>query len=177
MVRQYHWLRGQESEQTLGDSEGQGSLARCSPWGCKESDMTQCLNNNNLPYILYTNMHIKILNIIIFSVISLSLLVLMSFELVLLSNHLILCHPLLFLPSIFPSIRFFSNESALHIRWPKYWSFSCSISPSNEYSGLISLKISIKISLQSKGILRVFSSTTIQKHQFIGVESSLWSRS
>ena len=57
------------------------------------------------------------------------------------SNHLILCHPLLLLPSIFPSIRVFSNESVLHIRWPKYWSFSFSISPSNEYSGLISFRI------------------------------------
>ena len=57
------------------------------------------------------------------------------------SNHLILCRPLLLLPSIFPSIRVFSNESALHIRWPKYWSFSFSINPSNEYSGLISLRI------------------------------------
>ena len=56
-------------------------------------------------------------------------------------NHLILCHPLLLLPSIFPSIRLFSNESALHIRWPKYWSFSFNISPSNEYSGLISFRI------------------------------------
>ena len=58
------------------------------------------------------------------------------------SNHLILCCPLLFLPSIFPSIRVFSNESVLHIRWPKYWSFSFSITPSNEYSGLISFRIS-----------------------------------
>ena len=75
------------------------------------------------------------------SVISLNLLIFMSFELVLLSNHLILCHPLLLLPSIFPSIRVFSNESALHIRWPKYWSFSCSVSPSNEYLRLISFRI------------------------------------
>ena len=63
---------------------------------------------------------------------------LMGIELVMLSNHLILCHPLLLLPSIFPSIRVFSNESVIHIRWPKYWSFNFSISPSNEYSGLIS---------------------------------------
>ena len=63
-----------------------------------------------------------------------------SIESVMLSNHLILCHPLLILPSIFPSIRVFSNESALHIRWPKYWSFSFSISPSSEYSGFISLR-------------------------------------
>ena len=66
---------------------------------------------------------------------------LMSIELVMPSNHLILCHPLLLLPSIFPSIRVFSNKSALRIRWPKYWSFSFSISPSNEYSGLISFRM------------------------------------
>ena len=66
---------------------------------------------------------------------------LMSIELVMPPNHLILCHPLLLLPSIFPNIRVFSNESALHIRWPKYWSFSFSISLSNEYSGLVSFRI------------------------------------
>ena len=70
-----------------------------------------------------------------------SLLRSMSIELVMPSSHLILCHPLLLLPSIFPSIRVFSNESVLRIRWPKYWSFSFSISPSNEYSGLISFRI------------------------------------
>ena len=70
-----------------------------------------------------------------------SLLKLMSIESVMPSNHLILCRPLLLLPSIFPSVRIFSNESALCIRWPKYWSFSFSISPSNEYSGLISFRI------------------------------------
>ena len=73
--------------------------------------------------------------------ISQSLPKLMSIESVMLSNHLILCHPLLLLPSIFASIRVFSNELAVHIKWPKYWSFSFSISPSNEYSGLISFKI------------------------------------
>ena len=76
------------------------------------------------------------------------------------SNHLILYRPLLLLPLIFPSIRVFSNESVLSIRWPKYQKFSCSISPSNEYSGLISL--------QSKGLSKVFSNTTVQKHQFFG---------
>ena len=70
-----------------------------------------------------------------------SLVKLMSIESVMPFNHLILCYPLLFLPSIFPSIRVFSNESALHIRWPKYWNFSFSISPSNEYSGLISFRM------------------------------------
>ena len=79
------------------------------------------------------------------------------------SNHLILCHPLLLLPSILPSIRVFSNESALHIRWPKYWRFSFSISPSNEYSGLISFRIDRLISLLSKGLSRVFPNTTVQK--------------
>ena len=81
------------------------------------------------------------------------------------SNHLILCRPLLFLPSIFPSIRVFSNESVLHIRWPKYWSFSFSINPFNEYSGLISFRMGW-ISLQYKGLSRVFPNTTVQKHQF-----------
>ena len=70
-----------------------------------------------------------------------SLLKLMSIESVMPSNHLILCHPLLLLPSIFPSIRVFSSESALHIRWPKYWSFNFNISPANEYSGLISFRM------------------------------------
>ena len=74
-------------------------------------------------------------------IISQSLLKLMSIELVMPSNHLILCRPLLLLPSIFPSIRVFSNESALHVRWPKYWSFSLNISPSNEYSGLIFFRL------------------------------------
>ena len=82
-----------------------------------------------------------------------SLLKLMSIESVMPSNHLILCHPLLLMPSILPSIRVFANESVLHIRWPKYWSFSFSISPSNEYSELISM--------QSKGLSRVFSNTTV----------------
>ena len=74
-------------------------------------------------------------------IISLSLLKLRSIGSVMPSHHLILCHPLLLLPSVFPSIRLFPSESALRIRWPKYWSFSFSISPSNEYSGLISFKM------------------------------------
>ena len=101
-----------------------------------------------------------------------SLLKLMSIESVMPSNHLILCCPLLFLPLIFPSIRVFSNELVLHIRWPKYWSFSFSISPSNEHSGLISFRLTGWISLQSKGLSRVFSNTTVQKHQFFGTQLS-----
>ena len=85
---------------------------------------------------------------------SLSLLKLMSIELVISSNHLILCHPLLLLPSIFSSIRVFSNESALHIRWPKYWSFSFSISPSNEHSGLISFRMDWLDLLAVQGTLK-----------------------
>ena len=78
----------------------------------------------------------------------------MSIELVMPSNHLILCHPLLLLPSIFPRIQVFSNESALCIRWPKYWSFSFSISPSNEYSGLISFRMDRLDILAVQGTLR-----------------------
>ena len=83
------------------------------------------------------------------------------------SNHVILCRPLPLLPSIFPSIRVFSNESVLSIRSPKYWSFSFSISPSNEDSGLISFRMDWLISSQSKGLSRVFSNITVQKHQFL----------
>ena len=107
-----------------------------------------------------------------------SFLKLMCFESVMPSNHLILCYPLLLLPSIFPSIRVFSNESVLLIKWPKCWSFS--ISPSNEYSGLISFRklgLTGWISLQSKGLSRVFSNTTVQKHQFFGAQPFLRSNS
>ena len=95
-----------------------------------------------------------------------------SIVLVMPSNHLILCRPLRLLPSIFPSIRVFSSESALRIRWPKYWSFSFNISPSNEHPGLISFRMDW-ISLQSKGLSRVFSNTTVQNHQFFGAQLSL----
>ena len=106
-----------------------------------------------------------------------SLLKLTSIESAMPSNHLILCRPLLLPPSIFPSKRVFSNESVLCIRRPKYWSFSFSISPSNEYSGFISFRIDWLISLQSKGLLRVFSNTTVQKHQFFSAKLSSWSNS
>ena len=81
------------------------------------------------------------------------------------SNHLTLCHLFLLLPSIFPSIRVFPNESILCIMWLKYWNFSFSISPSNEYSGPISLGLTGLISLQFKGLSGIFSNTTVQKHQ------------
>ena len=93
--------------------------------------------------------------------ISQSLLKVMSIELVMSSNHPVLCHPLLLLSSVFPSIRDFSNESSFCIRWPKYWSFSSSISPSSEYWGFISLKIDWFDLLASQGTFSgVFSSTT-----------------
>ena len=103
-----------------------------------------------------------------------SLLKLMSIELVMPSN---LCRPLLLPLSIFHSIRIFSNKSVLCIKWPKYWSFSFSISPSNEYSGLISFRMDWLDPRQSKGLLRVFSNTTVQKHQFFSAQLSLYSNS
>ena len=109
--------------------------------------------------------------------ISCSLLKLMSIESMMPSNHLIDCHPLLLLPSIFPSIRVFSSESLLHIRWPEYWSFSFSISPSNEYSRLISFRIDCLDILAVQGFSRVFFNTTVQKHQFFNTQLSLWSNS
>ena len=109
--------------------------------------------------------------------ISRTLLKLMSTESVMPSNHLILCRPLLLLPSIFPSIRDFSNKSAFHTRWPKYWSFSFSISPSNEHPGLISFRWTGWIFLQSRGLSRVFSNTTVQKHQFLSAQLSSESNS
>ena len=100
-----------------------------------------------------------------------SFLKLMFIESVMPSNHLILCRPLLLPPSIFPSIRVFSNESILCIRWPKYWSFSFSNSPSNEYSKLISFRIDLFWSPCSPS--RVFFNTAVQKHQFFGAQLSL----
>ena len=107
-----------------------------------------------------------------------SLLKLMSTELVMLSSHLMLCCALLLLPPIPPSIKVFSNESTFRMRWPKYWSFSFIISPSDEHRGLTSfLGWTGWISLQSKGLSRVFSNTTVQKHEFFSAQPSLQSSS
>ena len=105
--------------------------------------------------------------------ISQSLLKLMPIESVMPSNHLILCHPLLLLPSIFPSIRVFSNESALHIRWPKYWSFSFSISPSKEYSGLIFFRINWFDLLVVQGTLKSVSIRPRSPHHGLPVLNDL----
>ena len=98
---------------------------------------------------------------------------LMSMESVMPSSHLILCCLLLLLTSIFPSIRVFSNESTLRIRWAKYWSFSFSISPSSEHPGVISFRMDWLDLLAVQGLSRVFSNTTVQKHQFFGAQLSL----
>ena len=104
-----------------------------------------------------------------------SLLKLMSIGSVMPSNHVILCHPLLLLPSIFPNIRVFSNESVLHIKWPKHWSFSYSISPSNEYSRLISFRIDWFDLLAVQGILESllqYHSSILQRSAFFIVQIS-----
>ena len=106
-----------------------------------------------------------------------SLLKLMSIESVMPSNHLILCHPLLFPPSIFPSFRVFFSESVPHIRWPEYWSFSFSISPSSEYSGLISFRMDWLDLLAVQGTLKNLLQHHSSKASVFGAQLSLWSNS
>ena len=106
-----------------------------------------------------------------------SLLKLMSIESVMPSNHLTLCRPFLLPPSIFPSIRVFSNESALRVRWPKYWSFSFSISPFNEYSALISFRMDWLDLLAVQGTLKSLFNTIVQRRQFFGAQLYLLSNS
>ena len=160
-------------------THGQKSLAGYSPWGrrvrrdCATGKLyvlccAQSLGRVRLfvtPWTAVRQASLSITN-------SRSLLRLMSIESMMPSNHLILCHSLLLLPLIFPSIRGFSNESVLHIRWPKYWSFSFSISPSNEYSGLTSFRIDWLDLLAVQGTLKS-SPTSQQKHQFFGAQLSL----
>ena len=93
------------------------------------------------------------------------------------SSYLTLCHPLFLLPTLPPSIRVFSNESTLHMRWPKYWSFSFSISPSSEHPGLISFRMDWLDFLAVQGTLKIFSSTTVQKHRFFSAQLSSQSNS
>ena len=106
-----------------------------------------------------------------------SLLKLISIESVMPSSHFIPSTPLLLLPSIFPSIRVFSSALTLSIKWPKYWSFSFSVSPSNEHRGLISFRLDWLDLLAVQGTVRVFSNTTVQKHQFFGAKLSSQSNS
>ena len=126
----------------------------------------QLLSHVQLFVTPWTAAHLSITN-------SQSLLKLMLIESVKPSNHFILCHSLLLPPSIFPSIRVFYKESVLCIRWPNHWSFSFSVNSSNEYSGLIYLRMDWLDLLAVQGLSLVFSNTTIQKHQFFGTQLSL----
>jgi len=151
-VRRIPWSRKKQfcSVFLPGKSRGQRSLAGHTPWGCKESDTTEQLSPWMVVLVAvlllscirlfvtpWTAAHQASLSFTI----SWSLLRLRSIESIMSSNHLIFCCSLFFLLSICPTVRVFSNESAVCIRWPEYFSFSLSISPSNEYSGLISFKI------------------------------------
>ena len=127
------------------------------------------VSNSATPWIAAHQASLSITN-------SWSLLRLVSIESVMPSSHLILCRPLL-LPSVFSSIRVFSNESVLRIRHPQYWSFSFSISPSSEYSGLISFRMDWLDLLAVQGTLKNLLHTTIQKHQFFGAQLSSQSNS
>ena len=139
----------------------------------QQSDSVQLLSRIQLFATPWTAAHQASLS---FSV-SQSLLKLMSIESVMPSCHLILYRPLLLLPLIFPSIRVFSNELALRIRWPKCWSFSFSISPSSESSGLICFRIDWFDLLSAQGTLKSFLSTTTQKPQFFSTQLSVWTNS
>ena len=143
------------------------AITICSDFGAQFSSV-QSLSHVRLfatPWIAARQASLSITN-------SQSSLKLMSIESVMPSSHLILCCPLLILPPIPPSIRVFSNVSTLCMRWPKYWSFSFSISPSNEPQDWSPLEWTGWISLQSKGLSRVFSITTVQKHQFFSAQLS-----
>ena len=164
MVGWHHWLNGYEFEQTPGDSEGQGSLQFCS-----SVSSVQLVSHVQLfatPWTAAGQASLSITN-------SWSSLKLKSIESVIPSNRLILCHPLLLLPSIFPGVSVFSNESVLRIRWPNYWSFSFNISPSNEYSGLNSFRMDWLDLLEVQGTLKSLLNTTFQKHQFFSAQLSL----
>ena len=170
MVGWHHQLDGHEFEQALGVDDGQGSLACCSPCGCKDLDNTERLNwtetLNKCWILLYLFLNFEIFEVLTSTLWitacqaslpitnSRSSLKLMSIELVMPSSHLILCHPLLLLPPIPPSIRVFSSESTLCMRCPKYWSFSFSISPSSEYPGLISFRMDWLDLLAVQGTLK-----------------------
>ena len=150
-----------------------------SPLDCKEIQSVDpqsvqalsCVQLFAIPWIAACQASLSIVN-------SRSLPKYMSIDSVMSSSHLILCHPLLLLPPIPPSIRVFSNESTLRMRWPKYWSFSLSVSPSNvNTQDWCSLGWTGRISLQSKRLSSVFSNTTVQKHQFFGAQLSAQSNS
>ena len=152
LVGWHHRHGGHEFEQTLEDGEGEGSPVCCTPWAVAHQ---ASLSSTNFQ----------------------SLLKLVFIKGVMPSNHLILCHPLYLMPSIFASIRVSSNESALHIRCSKHWSFSFSVTLSNEYLGLISYSMDWLDLLAVQGTLKSLLQHTIQKHQFFYTQLSLWSNS
>ena len=137
-------------------------------WGCSEFSSVQSLSSVWLFVTLWITARQASLSITN----SWSSLRLTAIESVMPSSHLILCCLLLFLPPIPPSIRIFSNESTLHMKWPKYWSFSFSIIPAKESQGWSPSEWTGWISLQSKGLSRVFFNTTVQKHQFFNTQLS-----
>ena len=145
-------------------------IEHCVTLRCSVQFSWSVMSNPATPWITARQASLSITN-------SWSLLKLMSIESVMPSSHLILCRPLLLLPPIPPSIRVFSNESTLPMRWPKDWSFSFSFSPSNEHPGRSPSGWIGWISFQSKGLSRVFSNTTVQKHQFFGAQLSSQSNS
>ena len=162
-------------------SDAQSCLTLCDPMKCSTPgssvlcyilNSAQLLSHVRLFTTPWTAAHQASLSIIN----SRSLLTLMSTESVMPSNHPILCYPLLCLPSIFPSIRVFSNESALHIRWPKYWSSASASILLMNIQDWFPIGLTGLMSLQSRGLSRTFSNTTVQKHQFFGAQPSLWSR-
>ena len=157
----YHFLKYAEATRHSKCDLGTSSMGVA--WKLIQFSSVQLLSHVQLfatPWMVACQASLSITN-------SLSLLKLISIELVMPSNHLVLCHPLLLLPAIFPSIRVFSNESALRVRWPKYWSFSFNISPSSEYSDWFPLHLSGWISLQSKGLSTVFSNTNSSVLSFL----------
>ena len=136
-------------------------------------DVVQSLSRVRLFAIPWAVAHQALLSSTVFQ----SLLKFMSIEFLILSNQFILSCPFLLLPSAFPSISIFSDELVLPMSWSNYWSFSFSICPSEEFQGTFPLGLNGLISLPSKGLSRVFSSTTIRNHPFFGSQSSLWPNS
>ena len=162
MAGWHHWLDGRESEWTPGVGDGQGGLVCCNSWGHKELDTTERLNCTFQFSLVQSLSHVRLLatpwiaarQAFLSITNSWSSLRLTSIESVMPSSHLILCRPLLLLPPIPCSIRIFSNESALHMRWPKYWSFRFSIILSKEIPGLISFRMDWLDLLAVQGTLK-----------------------
>ena len=163
------WRRAWQPTQVFlpRESHGQRSLVGYSPWGHNWLDTTEATSHLCTEQVEYLFISVQALSIVWLLE---RLPTLMSIESVMPSNHTILCHLLLLLPSIFPGIRVFSNESVFHISWPKYWSFSFSISPSNEHSGLISSRIDWFDLLAIQGSLK-----SLLQPQFKSISSSVLS--